>query len=68
MVGFLAAVIGEKVMAGNPGPLSQIVRYVGIPFDSGYAGVLLAAWISFFFFAAIGYGQFGPQDDRKDIY
>jgi photosystem II protein len=60
-LGFLAAVIGEKVTGGR-GILSQVGLETGIPI--GQQSIFLLAFIGFFLFAALIEGNYGdPEDD-----
>ncbi|EIE19148.1 hypothetical protein COCSUDRAFT_59631 [Coccomyxa subellipsoidea C-169] len=61
-LGFLAAVIGEKVTGF--GPLKQFGLETGIPL--GQASVLLVAFISFFLVAAIFNGEYGDKAIDED--
>eukprot|EP00891_Asterochloris_glomerata_P009902 jgi/Astpho2/9902/Aster-06614 len=55
MLGFVAAIIGEKVT--GKGPLTQVGIETGIPL--GQVSIFLVAFIAFFFFAAIFTGNIG---------
>jgi photosystem II protein len=61
-LGFLAAVIGEKVTGF--GPLKQFGLETGIPL--GQASVLLIAFISFFLLAAVFNGEYGDKAIDED--
>jgi len=61
-LGFLAAVIGEKVTGGR-GILSQVGLETGIPI--GQQSIFLLAFIGFFLFAALIEGNYGDPKDSS---
>ncbi|KAK9823550.1 hypothetical protein WJX72_003663 [[Myrmecia] bisecta] len=67
MLGFAAALIGEK-LTGGKGPLGQVGLPLNVNVNPAYASVGLAVWIGFFLVAAVGYNNFGQQDGNEDIY
>lgn len=68
MLGFFAALVGEKIT--HKGALGQIGLLPGIPtnIDPFYASVALAVWVVFWGFSAVGYNNFGQTEGDEDIY
>jgi len=66
MVGFAAALIGEKLT--GKGPVGQLGLPFDLPVNPVYAGVGLAVWVGFFLIAAVGFGNYGQTEGDEGIY
>lgn len=66
MLGFSAALVGEKLT--GKGPLGQLGLELHIPYNPTYATFGLVLWVAFWAFSAFGYNNFGQTEGDEDIY
>lgn len=66
MLGFAAAIVGEKLT--GKGPLGQIGIPFHLPLDPFYSTVALGVWVFFWGVSAVGYNNFGQTEGDEEIY